>query len=124
MQREIDEGRGIEGKYIGIDLRKLRRSWRRAMNVPFFKQRFDAFADLAQTFAFVDIDKDLVPVIPGEHFTMGGIKTNIWGETNIKGLFAAGECACTGVQGANREGANALTECVIFGRRAGLRAAE
>ena len=124
MQREIDEGRGIEGKYIGIDLRKLKRSWRRAMNVPFFKQRFDAFAELAQTFAFVDIDKDLVPVIPGEHFTMGGIKTNIWGETNIKGLFAAGECACTGVQGANREGANALTECVIFGRRAGLRVAE
>ncbi len=124
MQKEINEGRGIEGKYIGLDLRKLKRSWRRAMNVPFFKQRFDAFADLAQTFAFVDTDKDLVPVIPGEHFTMGGIKTNIWGETNIKGLFAAGECACTGVQGANREGANALTECVIFGRRAGLQAAK
>jgi succinate dehydrogenase / fumarate reductase flavoprotein subunit len=124
MQKEIDEGRGIEGKYIGIDLRKLRRRWRRAMDVPFFKQRFDAFADLAQTFAFVDIEKDLVPVIPGEHFTMGGIKTNIWTETNIKGLFAAGECACTGVQGANREGANALTECVIFGRRAGIRASE
>ncbi len=124
MQKEINEGRGIEGKYIGLDIRKLKRSWRRAMNVPFFKQRFDAFADLAQTFAFVDIDKDLVPVIPGEHFTMGGIKTDIWGETNIKGLFAAGECACTGVQGANREGANALTECVIFGRRAGLQASK
>lgn len=124
MQKEIDEGRGIEGKYIGIDLRKMRKRYRRSMNVPLFKQRFDAFADLAQTFAFVDIDKDLVPVIPGEHYTMGGIKTNIWGETNIKGLFAAGECACTGVQGANREGANSLTECVIFGRRAGIRASE
>jgi succinate dehydrogenase / fumarate reductase flavoprotein subunit len=124
MQREIDEGRGINGKYIGLDLTKLRKAWRRSMNIPFFKQRFDAFADLAQTFTFVDIDEDLVPVIPGEHFTMGGIKTNIWGETNIKGLYAAGECACTGVQGANREGANALTECVIFGRRAGLKAAE
>ena len=124
MQREIDEGRGINGKYIGLDLTKLRKAWRRSMNIPFFKQRFDAFAELAHTFAFVDVDKDLVPVIPGEHFTMGGIKTNIWGETNINGLFAAGECACTGVQGANREGANALTECVIFGRRAGLKAAE
>jgi succinate dehydrogenase / fumarate reductase flavoprotein subunit len=124
MQKEIDEGRGIEGKYIGIDFRTLRKRWRRSMNIPMFKQRFDAFAELAKTYAFIDIDKDLVPVIPGEHFTMGGIKTNIWGETNIKGLFAAGECACTGVQGANREGANALTECVIFGRRAGLRAAE
>ncbi|MFX1357797.1 MAG: FAD-binding protein [Promethearchaeota archaeon] len=124
MQKEIDAGRGIEGKFIGLDLRKLRKRWRRSMDIPFFKQRFDAFAELAQTFAFVDIDKDLVPVIPGQHFTMGGIKTNIWGETLIKGLFAAGECACTGVQGANREGANALTECVIFGRRAGIRAAE
>lgn len=124
MQKEIDEGRGIEGKYIGIDLRKMRKRYRRSMNVPLFKQRFDAFADLAQTFAFVDIDKDLVPVIPGEHYTMGGIKTNVWGQTNIRGLFAAGECACTGVQGANREGANALTECVIFGRRVGLKAAE
>jgi succinate dehydrogenase / fumarate reductase flavoprotein subunit len=124
MQREIDEGRGIEGKYIGLDLTTVRKAWKRSMNIPFFKQRFDAFADLAQTFTFVDIDKDLVPVIPGEHFTMGGIKTNIWSETNIRGLYAAGECACTGVQGANREGANALTECVIFGRRAGLRASE
>lgn len=124
MQKEIDEGRGIEGKYIGIDLRSLRKRFRRSMNIPMFKQRFDAFAELAKNFAFVDIDKELVPVIPGEHFTMGGIKTDIWGETNIKGLFAAGECACTGVQGANREGANALTECVLFGRRAGLKAAE
>jgi len=124
MQKEIDEGRGIEGKYIGIDLRTLRKRWRRSMNIPMFKQRFDAFAELAKTFAFIDIDKDLVPVIPGEHFTMGGIKTNIWGETNVKGLFAAGECACTGVQGANREGANALTECVLFGRRAALKASE
>ena len=124
MQKEIDEGRGIEGKYIGIDLRTLRKRWRRSMNIPMFKQRFDAFAELAKNFAFVDIDKDLVPVIPGEHFTMGGIKTNTWGETNIKGLFAAGECACTGVQGANREGANALTECVLFGRRAALKASE
>ena len=124
MQKEIDEGRGIEGKYIGIDLRSLRKRFRRSMNIPMFKQRFDAFAELAKNFAFVDIDKELVPVIPGEHFTMGGIKTNIWGETKIKGLFAAGECACTGVQGANREGANALTECVLFGRRAGLKAAE
>ncbi|TFG02688.1 MAG: FAD-binding protein [Promethearchaeota archaeon] len=124
MQKEIDEGRGIEGKYIGIDLRLLRKRFRRSMNIPMFKQRFDAFAELAKNFAFVDIDKELVPVIPGEHFTMGGIKTNIWGETNVKGLFAAGECACTGVQGANREGANALTECVLFGRRAGLKAAE
>ena len=124
MQKEIDSGRGIDGKYIGLDLRTIKKRWRRSMDIPFFKQRFDAFAELSQTFSFVDIDKDLVPVIPGEHYTMGGIKSNIWGETPLNGLFAVGECACTGVQGANREGANALTECVIFGRRAGIQAAE
>ncbi|MFX0133398.1 MAG: FAD-binding protein [Candidatus Hodarchaeota archaeon] len=124
MQREIMEGRGIEEKYIGMDLRKLSKLWKNLKGVPFFKQRIDLFAELCETFAFVDIEKDLVPVIPGQHYTMGGIKTNIWGETPIKGLFAAGECACTGVHGANREGANGLTECSIFGFRAGIKAAE
>ncbi len=123
MQREIDEGRGIEGSYIGLDLRQMRKRFRR-QKIPFFKQRFDAFADLAETYALIDIDQEIIPVIPGEHFTMGGIKTDVWGETPIKGLYAAGECACISVQGANREGANALTECLIFGRRAGIRATE
>jgi succinate dehydrogenase / fumarate reductase flavoprotein subunit len=55
---------------------------------------------------------------------MGGIKTNIWGETAIEGLYAAGECACVSVHGANRLGGNALLETVVFGKRAGTRAAE
>jgi len=129
MQKELVEGRGIEGKYIGLDLRHISLKTLEKSLI-FFRQRVEAFSDLAKTFAFVDITKDVIPVIPGQHFCMGGIKTNIWGEcinsaeVPIKGLFSAGECACTGVQGANREGANGLTECLLFGRRVGLCAAE
>ena len=55
---------------------------------------------------------------------MGGVRTNQWGETSISGLFAAGECACVSVHGANRLGGNSLLETIVFGRRAGTRAAE
>jgi len=65
-----------------------------------------------------------VPITPGVHYSMGGIKTNVWGETAIEGLYAAGECACVSVHGANRLGGNALLETVVFGRRAGTKAAE
>jgi succinate dehydrogenase / fumarate reductase flavoprotein subunit len=65
-----------------------------------------------------------VPITPGVHYSMGGIKTNVWGETSIEGLYAAGECACVSVHGANRLGGNALLETVVFGKRAGMKAAE
>src|SRR3989442_12949770 len=55
---------------------------------------------------------------------MGGIKTNTWGETALAGLYAAGECACVSIHGANRLGGNSLLETIVFGRRAGLRASE
>ncbi|MFA5315892.1 MAG: L-aspartate oxidase [Dehalococcoidales bacterium] len=65
----------------------------------------------------LDITRDLIPVAPAAHYFMGGIKINTWGETNIEGLFAAGETACTGVHGANRLASNSLIEVLVFGKR-------
>ncbi len=65
----------------------------------------------------LDITKGLVPVAPAAHYMMGGIKTNSWGETNIAGLFAAGETACTGVHGANRLASNSMLEVLVFSKR-------
>jgi len=64
-----------------------------------------------------DITKDMIPVAPAEHYLMGGIKTDTEGRTNIYGLYACGECACTGVHGANRLASNSLLECIVYGNR-------
>lgn len=65
-----------------------------------------------------------VPVGPAAHYTMGGVVTDLDGRTELAGLYAAGECACTGVHGANRLASNSMLECLVFGRRAALAAAE
>jgi L-aspartate oxidase len=65
----------------------------------------------------LDVTKGLVPVAPAAHYMMGGIKTNSWGETNIAGLFAVGETACTGVHGANRLASNSMIEVLVFSKR-------
>jgi L-aspartate oxidase len=63
-----------------------------------------------------------IPVAPAAHYSVGGIVTDLAGRTTLPGLYAAGECACTGVHGANRLASNSLLECLVFGRRAGLAA--
>jgi succinate dehydrogenase/fumarate reductase flavoprotein subunit len=75
--------------------------------------------EFTQRYRGLDIAKDRIPVIPAQHFMMGGIAAETSGRTKMLGLYAAGECACVSVHGANRLGANALVECAVFGRRAG-----
>ncbi len=65
-----------------------------------------------------------IPVQPGQHYSMGGIETDKYGRTRVPGLYAAGECACVSVHGANRLGGNSLLECVVFGARAGAAASK
>ena len=114
-QQEIEEGRGLDGCVL-LDVRHLGRDR--------IVERLPQIRELALTYIGVDMIEAPVPITPGVHYSMGGIRTTDRGETGIEGLLAAGECACLSVHGANRLGGNALLETIVFGRRAGLRAAE
>src|SRR6266481_1706666 len=114
-QTEIDEGRGINGSVM-LDMRHL--------GAERIIDRLPGSRELAMTFAGIDPIYEPVPVRPGAHYHMGGIETDSDGATELTGLYAAGECACVSVHGANRLGGNSLMETITFGRRAGTAAAE
>jgi len=85
------------------------------------RHRFPALMEALVEEGF-DPASEPIPVSPAAHYTMGGIVTDLEGRTEVPGLYAAGECACTGVHGANRLASNSLLECLVFGRRAALAA--
>jgi succinate dehydrogenase / fumarate reductase flavoprotein subunit len=86
--------------------------------------RLPGIRQITVDFAGVDPILESIPIQPAQHYSMGGIPTNADGETELPGLFAAGECACVSVHGANRLGGNSLLETLVFGERAGRKAAE
>jgi L-aspartate oxidase len=94
-----------------------------AMNEKFLKERFPKIYETCN-FYNLNIARDLLPVSPASHYCMGGVRTDLHGRTSIKGLYAAGEVACTGVHGANRLASNSLLEGLVFGARAGKAAIE
>lgn len=91
------------------------------LNHEFIKTRFPRIYSTCLTYN-IDITKQMVPISPAAHYIMGGIKTDINGATNIKGLYSAGESACTGVHGANRLASNSLLEGLVYGYRCALHA--
>jgi succinate dehydrogenase / fumarate reductase, flavoprotein subunit len=114
-QTEIAEGRGVDGCVL-LDLTHL---GAKKINTVLHGSR-----ELAMDYAGVDPIEEPIPVRPGSHYHMGGVDTDVWGRTSMPGLYAAGECACVSVHGANRLGGNSLLETVVFGRRSGAAAAQ
>ncbi|OHB39775.1 MAG: fumarate reductase (quinol) flavoprotein subunit [Planctomycetes bacterium GWA2_39_15] len=113
--REIMTGGGFDNSYVHLDLRHLGEEK--------IIQRLPGIRDICMEFAAVDPAKDLIPVQPGQHYTMGGIDCSTECETNVKRFYAAGEAACVSVHGANRLGGNSLLDTIVFGAIAGSNAA-
>jgi succinate dehydrogenase / fumarate reductase flavoprotein subunit len=114
-QTEINEGRGFPDGTVALDItvvdrKRIHEALREIVNV-------------GRDFAGVDITKDPIHIKPGNHYVMGGVKTDVNGLTSIPGLYAAGECACVSVHGGNRLGANSLLDTLVFGHRSGTHAA-
>jgi fumarate reductase flavoprotein subunit len=116
--KEQEKGRTVEGPYgpvVHLDIRHL---GDKVINtkLPFVRE-------LCLKYQNIDPIREMIPVRPVVHYMMGGVHTDIHGATPLPGLFAAGEAACVSINGANRLGSNSLTECLVFGARAGRSAA-
>jgi succinate dehydrogenase / fumarate reductase flavoprotein subunit len=111
IQTEIEEDRGFEselGRYVHLDLRHLGREKILA--------RLPGIRRICIDFAGIDPVERPIPIMPCQHYSMGGIATTSLGETALAGFFAAGECACVSVHGANRLGGNSLLDTIVFGK--------
>ncbi|HWM51350.1 MAG TPA: succinate dehydrogenase/fumarate reductase flavoprotein subunit [Thermoplasmata archaeon] len=118
MIQEMKAGRAFEGPYglyLGLDLRHLGEKK--------IEERIPMVRELAENYVGIDPVHELIPVRPGQHYIMGGVSTNMKGETSMPGLFSVGETACVSINGANRLGSNSLSECLVFGAACGLAAA-
>ena len=118
MIEEMKAGRAFEGPYgpyLGLDLRHLGERK--------IEERIPMVRELAENYVGIDPVHELIPVRPGQHYIMGGVSTNMKGETTMPGLLSVGETACVSINGANRLGSNSLSECLVFGAACGLAAA-
>ena len=113
-QTEINAGNGVNG-CVFLDCTHLGES--------LIKEKLSQIREIGIDLAGVDMVRDPIPIRPGMHYIMGGIKTNIDGQTKVAGVYAAGECANVSVHGGNRLGANSLLDTIVFGERAGSHAA-
>lgn len=116
MTTEILEGRGFNSTHLHLDLRHLGRRK--------IRERLPGIRQICMDFAGIDPIEEPIPVVPAQHFSMGGIATDEHGACPLAGLYAAGECACVSVHGANRLGGNSLLETIVFGEIAGDHAAD
>ena len=124
IYKEIREGRGINGKdYVHLDLTHVGHQ--------VLDRKLPEISEFSRTYMGIDPKEEPIPVVPTCHYAMGGIPTDDDGRvenagrgSTVPGLYAAGECACVSIHGANRLGTNALLELVVFGRRAGMAMAD
>jgi|SRR5215468_442361 len=117
--KEQERGRTFEGPYghyVHLDIRHL--------GEKVIDSKLPFVRELCSKYVGIDPVKEMIPVRPVVHYMMGGIHTDIRGATPVAGLYAAGECACVSINGANRLGSNSLTEILVFGARAGKAAAD
>jgi succinate dehydrogenase / fumarate reductase flavoprotein subunit len=115
IQTEINEGRGFDhplGRYIKLDLRHL--------GAKKIQEKLPGIRQISIDFIGIDPIEEPIPIMPCQHYSMGGIDTNERCETEIEGFYSAGECACVSVHGANRLGGNSLLDTIVFGKLGAL----
>lgn len=110
----IDQMKLTGANCVYLDLREIKNN---------LKKRFPTIYNFCRYYG-VNLNKDIIPVRPAAHYFMGGVKTDLWGRTNVENLYACGEVACTGIHGANRLASNSLLEGLVFGSRTGKKSLE